>query len=205
MTCENCDGLGFFFTTGDTLERCDTCKQFKRDEEVVSFLSSFLPLKQIYVVLYRHKYGSETYVHVNEMTAQIQVGAIIREWIDEVHIESVRKEILKLLYQYEWVEAHRIWQGYQHEHMHELAEELDISSVRVYWPSDTKEFLDQARRSHQDTPGPVSRKRDLAALLARAAAGLETPGDLRDRELVELIEDLRVEEKAIKEEMGNDE
>lgn len=32
---------------------------------------------------------------------------------------------------------------------------------------------------------------DIVDLLIRAAAGLETPGDLSDRELVDLIEDLR--------------
>ncbi len=43
------------------------------------------------------------------------------------------------------------------------------------------------------------KKRDLANLLNRAAAALETPDDLNELEVSELIEDLVVEARAYEE------
>ena len=44
----------------------------------------------------------------------------------------------------------------------------------------------------------TSKPRDLANLLSRASACIETPGDLTKAEKKELIEDLQAEEDAIR-------
>lgn len=46
------------------------------------------------------------------------------------------------------------------------------------------------------------KRRDLKNLLARAAAALETPSDLLDREFVDLIEELREAESELDNHVG---
>jgi len=102
--------------------------------------------ESVFILTYVHEYGHDFFAFTTLNLAVLQACAIIRAWIDDIHDEPVKQQILDHLANRRWEQAIDAWRQYQYEN---ASEEIEITEQTLQGPEVYDAFVFRAMRPYK--------------------------------------------------------